>query len=55
MSNSDRTPLHVAIEADNSSLVDVLLGHGADPDIMSGDGFPPLWFALKSSKGKFHI
>ena len=44
----------MAIEADNPALVDVLLGHGADPDIMSGDGFPPLWFALKSSIGKIH-
>ena len=40
----------MAIEADNPSVVDVLLGHGADPEMMSGDGFPPLWFALKTAR-----
>ena len=40
----------MAVEADNPAFVDVLLGHGADPEIMTGDGFPPLWFALKTSK-----
>ena len=39
----------MAIEAGNPAAVDVLLGHGADPEIMTRDGFPPLWFALKNS------
>ncbi len=43
------TPLHVAIESDNAPAVDLLLSKGASTEMMSSDGFPPLWYALKIS------
>jgi hypothetical protein len=43
------TPLHISIESDNAAVVDLLLDNGASTEIMSSEGYPPLWFALKSS------
>ena len=40
------TPLHGAIMKDHSRLVELLIGHGADPTITESDGATSLHLAL---------
>lgn len=35
------TPLHLAYEYNNPEIIDILLKHGADPDVRSQDGLKP--------------
>ena len=39
-------PMHLAIEKENHALFQLLLDRGSPLETPSGEGFPPLWYAL---------
>ena len=48
MAETGHTPLHGAVMKDQSRMVELLLGHGADPTISDSDGDTPLHMALNN-------
>jgi ankyrin repeat protein len=40
----------MAVENSNVEVVDVLLKSGANCEVKTSDGLPPLWYALKSTQ-----
>ena len=48
MAEMGLTPLHGAVMKDQSRMVELLLGHGADPTITDNDGDTPLHMALNN-------
>ena len=36
--NAGRTPLHYAVDLENTDIIKVLVGHGADPDVKDEAG-----------------
>lgn len=41
----------MAVARENEVVLQVLLCHGASPDLKSEVGFPPLWLALQKFSG----